>query len=207
MPVKLVFETHSWSTDNDARIASGWNDGQLSERGRALAKELGRRRRGDVVDAIFSSDLQRAVETVVIAFSGVRTPIYFDPRLRECNYGDWNGSQVTNLLGRRRQFITTPYPNGQSYQDVARTMAEFLSEVLRNWAGRSILVIGHAATRWALDVLVNHERLEDLVDAPFDWQAGWTYTLQTDRRTFTSPACGTEPAPDLIRGRRASGGG
>ena len=186
MSVKVVFETHSWSTDNAAGIASGWNGGQLSERGRALAKELGRRRRGDGMDAIFSSDLQRAVETAASAFSGVRIPIYFDPRLRECNYGDWNGTQVANLLGKRRQFITTPYPNGQSYQDVVRAMAGFLSEVVRNWGDGSILVIGHAATRWALDALVNHERLEDLVDAPFSWQEGWTYTLPTDWRPLPS---------------------
>jgi broad specificity phosphatase PhoE len=199
MPVKVIFETHAWSTDNEAGIASGWNGGQLSERGRALAKELGRRRRGDVVDAIFASDLQRAVETVVIAFSGVRVPIYFDPRLRECNYGDWNGTQVANLRGTRRQFITTPYPNGQSYQDVVREMAGFLSDVLRNWAGRSIFVIGHTATRWALDALVNHERLEDLVDAPFNWQAGWTYTLPTDWSatlpSTTGPDVSRSPTP------------
>jgi broad specificity phosphatase PhoE len=195
VPVEVIFETHSWSTDNDAGFASGWNGGHLSEQGRRLAKELGYRHRDDCVDAVFCSDLQRAVETAVIAFSGVRIPIYFEPRLRECNYGDWNGTPVARLRGKRRHFITTPYPNGQSYANVLWGMAEFLSELTRDWDSGRILLIGHAATRWALDNLVNHERLEDLVDAPFNWQPGWTYTLPTDRSETLESTTGPDDLP------------
>jgi hypothetical protein len=52
-------------------------------------------------------------------------------------------------------------------------MAAFLREVTR---GR-LLLIGHSATRWALDALINRQRLEDLVDAPFNWRPGWEYTI------------------------------
>jgi alpha-ribazole phosphatase/probable phosphoglycerate mutase len=41
MVTEIVFETHSWSTDNDRGVATGWLPGRLSERGRALAAELG----------------------------------------------------------------------------------------------------------------------------------------------------------------------
>jgi len=177
--LRIVFETHSWSTDNEAGIATGWKNGQLSERGKILARELGDRRRNDCLDAIFASDLGRAVETVVIAFSNARIPIYFDSRLRECNYGDWNGVPVDTLVGKRRQFIGSPYSNGQSYADVVASMAAFLREVTRDWNGCRLLLIGHSATRWALDALINHERLEDLVDAPFNWRPGWEYTIPT----------------------------
>ena len=175
--LQIVLETHSRSTDNDTAIATGWKNGQLSERGRVLARELGDRRRNDSLDAIFSSDLGRAVETAVIAFSNVRIPTYFDSRLRECNYGDWNGVPVDTLVGKRRQFIGSPYPNGQSYADVLASMAAFLRDVTRDWNGCRLLLIGHSATRWALDALINHQRLEDLVDAPFNWRPGWEYAI------------------------------
>jgi len=42
---------------------------------------------------------------------------------------------------------------------------------------RRILVIGHSATRWALEHLLAGRALEDLVDAPFDWQPGWRYRI------------------------------
>ena len=61
MAVDIVFEAHSMTTDNEAGVATGWLDGQLSEHGRVLATELGRRRRHDGMAAVFTSDLGRAV--------------------------------------------------------------------------------------------------------------------------------------------------
>ena len=45
--IELVYETHSTSTHNEAGIATGWLDGELSESGRRQAEELGARRRDD----------------------------------------------------------------------------------------------------------------------------------------------------------------
>jgi broad specificity phosphatase PhoE len=176
LAVSIIYETHSLSTDNELGIATGWNDGQLSEQGRADAKELGERRVHDGIDAVFASDLGRAVETVKIAFVDSRIPIYLDSRLRECNYGDWNGAPVTRIHSSRSEYIVQPYPNGHSYSDVVRGMATFLND-LANWSGHRVLIVAHAATRWALDHLINGVPLENLVDAPFNWQKGWQYTL------------------------------
>ena len=92
MSVQLVFETHSLSEDNELGLASGWLPGRLSARGRELARELGVRRAGDGLAAVFTSDLRRAVETVEVAFAGSRLPVLMDWRLRECDYGSLNGS-------------------------------------------------------------------------------------------------------------------
>ena len=83
MVVNIVFETHSWSEDNDNGRASGWNHSRLSPKGRALAAELGDRRRNDGISAVFTSDLRRAVETAEIAFASTELPILHDWRLRE----------------------------------------------------------------------------------------------------------------------------
>ena len=91
MAVEIIFEFHSTSTDNEAGIASGWSDPPLSPAGRKQAKELGERRRGERIDAVFCSDLRRAAETGEIAFGGV-APIYGDRRLREFDYGAMTGS-------------------------------------------------------------------------------------------------------------------
>jgi probable phosphoglycerate mutase len=63
MSVDIIFETHSTSKDNERGIATGWLDGRLSEKGRAQACELSRRRREEAVDAVLTSDLRRALET------------------------------------------------------------------------------------------------------------------------------------------------
>jgi broad specificity phosphatase PhoE len=45
--IEVAFETHSISEDNANGIASGWAPSRLSARGRALARQLGERRRHD----------------------------------------------------------------------------------------------------------------------------------------------------------------
>ncbi len=173
MPVEIVFETHAISEDNERGIATGWLPGRLSERGRSLAGDLGARHRDDRFAAVFSSDLGRAVETVAIAFAGTDLPVRADPRLRECDYGRLNGAPVGELAPRSR-FITTPFPGGESYHDVVERVRDFLAD-LAPYEGRRVIVIGHAATRWALEHLLAGRALEDLVDAPFAWQPGWLY--------------------------------
>ncbi len=54
------------------------------------------------VDLIYVSDLARAVETVRIAF-GNKIPVTIDKRLREINYGDFNGKlvEIVNPMNER----------------------------------------------------------------------------------------------------------
>ncbi len=112
MSVQIVFETHSWSEDNDRGIATGWNHGALSPEGQKLAGELGARRRDDGIEVVFTSDLHRAVETAEIAFAGTAVPILKDWRLRECNYGTGNGMPASELHRYKARHVTTAYPAG-----------------------------------------------------------------------------------------------
>jgi broad specificity phosphatase PhoE len=177
MAVELIYETHSISTDNEAGIATGWLPGELSEQGRELAQELGERRRNDGLAAIFTSDLTRAVETAELAFGDQGIPIFQDIRLRECNYGELNGAPVAQVAAERSRRIAVPYPGGQSYQQVVDETRGFLHDLAAEWDGKKVLIIAHSANRWALQHLLDGVALEDLVDAPFQWQEGWPYTL------------------------------
>jgi broad specificity phosphatase PhoE len=177
MAVKIIYETHSTSTDNEAGIATGWLPGQLSEEGRRQAGALGIRRRDDDIAAIYTSDLARAVETAQIAFAGTEIPLFQDARLRECNYGALNGMPVRQLAQERSRHIDDPFPGGQSYQQVVDATRSFLDDLATAWDGRTILIIAHSANKWALDHLLKGVALEDVVAAPFNWQEGWRYFL------------------------------
>jgi len=175
--IEIVFETHSWSEDNDCGIATGWLPGKLSVRGRELAAELGVRRRDDGVSAVFASDLYRSVETAQIAFAGTDLPILLDWRLRECDYGTLNGAPVAEMPQDRRRYLDRPYPGGESWRQAVARAAGFLTGLRSRWEGRRVLVIGHVATRWALGHTLRGVTLEDLVDADFGWREGWEYRL------------------------------
>jgi broad specificity phosphatase PhoE len=175
--VEIVYETHSTSVDNERGVATGWLDGELSETGRENARELGARRRDDGIAVVYCSDLGRAVETAEIAFGGSGIPVRQDRRLRECNYGELNGMPTARLREEVPRRIDMPYPGGESYRDVVERVDDFLGELPPELDGARIVLIGHAATRWALQHLVEGVPLEELVGAPFDWQPGWEYVL------------------------------
>jgi len=143
----VVFETHSTSEHNEAGIATGWLGGALSAAGRAQAVELGDRRRDDGIEAVYASDLWRAVETAAITFDGTEIPLYVDWRLRECDYGDLTGMPRAVLDEQRVRRVAEPWPGGESWRDAVARVSSFLAEV----HGERVLVIGHVATRWALD--------------------------------------------------------
>jgi len=177
MSVEIVFETHSTSRENEHGLAAGWLPGELSDKGRRQAAELGRRRRDGRFDAVFASDLARAAETAQIAFAQGGPPLFLDWRLRECDYGDLNGASSDQVHGRRLDRLDTPYPAGESWRQAVGRVDSFLSEAADLWSGRRILIIGHLATRFAIERRVGGSSLETLLIAPVSWRPGWEYRL------------------------------
>jgi alpha-ribazole phosphatase/probable phosphoglycerate mutase len=45
-----------------------------------------------------------------------------------------------------------------------------------------VLLIGHVATRWALDHLLNGVPLQRLATEEFGWREGWEYLLDEKMR-------------------------
>jgi 2,3-bisphosphoglycerate-dependent phosphoglycerate mutase len=178
--VGVVFETHATSEDNERGIATGWLDGRLSTLGRSQAAELGGRRRDDGIAVVYSSDLGRAVETARIAFDGSGLEVIADARLRECDYGRWNGMPRARLEAERISRIVEPWPGGESWRSAVARVGGFLDDLAAAEDGRRVLLIGHVATRLALDLRAGNGPLATLVAAPFDWRPGWDY--QVDRK-------------------------
>jgi len=176
--VKIIFESHSTTTDNQAHIASGWKDVDLSELGLKQSEELGERSRNRNLDAVFCSDLLRAVHSAKIAFGDTGIPIIKDARLRECNYGDLNGAPSEEVDKEKPQRIAVPFPNGESYQQTTKRMAEFLNDLKKNYEGKTIMIIGHRATQYGLENLINGIPLKVIIPAPWKWQPGWIYNLK-----------------------------
>ena len=175
--IEVVFETHSWSADNERGIATGWLPGALSPRGETLARELGRRRREDGIEAVFCSDLRRAVQTAELAleeWSHDQPPLLLDWRLRECDYGRLNGRPAIEVHAS----VAGPadrFPGGESWRDAVTRVTGMLHDLPTRWDGRRVLVIGHMAVYWALEHVVRGMALDDIGRA-FTWQEGWEYS-------------------------------
>lgn len=174
--VTIVFETHATSEDNEAGLASGWADPPLSRVGENQARVLGERYRGHRFDTVYCSDLARSYRTAELAV-GDAYPIVRDVRLRECNYGALNRAPVAVIEARKPTAIAVPFPDGESYEDTARRMRDFLRELVVR-GEQAVLVIGHRATQYGLEHWISGVSLEAAVTAPWRWQPGWTYELE-----------------------------
>ncbi len=177
--MRVVFETHSTSLDNEAGLASGWFDVGLSTTGEEQARMLGARRRGDHLAVAFCSDLTRSFRTAEIAFGDRSLPIVRDARLRECDYGDLTRRPRSEIEQRRLLHLVDPFPNGESYQQVVDRVAGWLSQAMGQFDAGTVLMIGHRATFYALEHLLKRVTLHEAVTSPWIWQPGWTYHLRS----------------------------
>jgi len=177
--VKIIFETHGTSLDNESGLSSGHHDTDLSKLGEGQARSLGLRYSNTKFSAVFVSDLKRAYRTAEIAFAGRNDiRIIKDPRLRECNYGDLNHHPDIEVAPKKLEHISVPFPRGESYEQSNERIKGFLEELLWNYEDRSVLIIDHQAVRYALECIVNKRTLQDLISESWKWQPGWTYKLK-----------------------------
>jgi broad specificity phosphatase PhoE len=174
--MEIVFEPHATSLDNEAGLASGWNDVPLSPLGEQQATEMGKRYDSQQFGTIFCSDLQRSYITAELAF-GSKYPIVQDKRLRECDYGELTQADKKIMDAEKAQHISQPFPGGESYEQTCARMADFLADLRKNYAGKRVLIIGHRATQYGLEHSILGKPIAEVVTAPWKWQPGWRYEL------------------------------
>jgi broad specificity phosphatase PhoE len=179
----LFYSPHMTSIDNEAGRASGHADVPLSEAGRQRAQGLGRHYATKTLDAVFCSDLQRASATAHIAFAGCDLPFVLDARLREYDYGDMTQYPIAQVEKEFSRRIVEPFPSGESLLMVVQRVGAFLRDVSQQYDGKTILVIGHRATRYGLEYWCGDASLEEIVHTPWEWKEIpiWCYELGADK--------------------------
>ena len=171
------------SIDNEAGRASGHADVPLSEAGQQRALELGRHYATEALDAVFCSDLQRASVTAQIAFAGRGLPLVPDARLREYDYGDMTQYPIAQVEEQFSRRIIEPFPRGESLLMVVQRMGAFLRDVLQQYDGKTIVVIGHRATRYGIEYWCGDASLEEIVRTRWEWREVpiWRYELDANK--------------------------
>ena len=181
MAIKITYFVHGTSVDNEKEISSGWSDAELSGPGVKQSLELKNHIKGKKFDVVFCSDLKRAADSAKLAFEGV-APIIPDTRLRECNYGKYNGQSSSILGPMKAEAVAVRFPGGESYKDVKIRVADFLDFLKKNYDGKSVAIIAHEAPQLALDVLLKGKSWQEALDQNWrktkSWQPGWEYEMK-----------------------------
>jgi len=177
MSVKITYFVHGTTTDNEQHIATGWNQGKLSELGIEQAKKLADLVNEKKFDVVFCSDLKRAVDTANLAFGNSK--IIPDERLRECNYGKLNGASGDEVYAF--PCIEKAFPSGESYPDVEKRIVDFVEMLKKDYEGKHVAVLAHKAPQLAFDVVLKGKTWQQAVDEDWrhtkSWQPGWAYEV------------------------------
>ena len=176
--IKITYFVHGTTFDNENHKSSGWNDAKLSDLGIIQSKDLTKLTADKVFDAVFTSDLSRAIDSAHLAW-GDTYQQYSDKRLRECNYGDLNGEDSDIVEPMQEKSINTPMPNGESYEDVKARVNDFLNSIREDFEGKHIAIVAHKAPQLALDVLLKGMTWDEAFANDWRkkkaWQPGWEY--------------------------------
>ncbi|MDQ5972670.1 MAG: hypothetical protein QG553_829 [Patescibacteria group bacterium] len=176
--ITIYFEPHSTTTDNEAHLASGWNDIDLSDEGVKLLKEQWPERYKDrKIDAIFCSDMQRSYKCGALIAKDKPVPIFIDTRLRECNYGEMTQKDKKLVDAEKAKRISIPFPGGESYEQCMMRMGDFLAMLRSEYEGKTVVIIGHRATQYGLEHHIKGKDILTCVTEPWAYQPGWTYKL------------------------------
>ncbi|MFH0856934.1 MAG: histidine phosphatase family protein [bacterium] len=176
--IKITYFVHGTTIDNENHISSGWSDAELSELGIRQSIELRDQIKDKKFDVVFCSDLKRAAYSAELTF-GDAVEIIKDKRLRECNYGKYNGGPTEIVEPMQEENTINRFPEGESYEDVKNRMSEFLAEIKKNYDGKHIAIVSHKAPQISLDVLLKGKSWEQAFADDWrktkSWQPGWEF--------------------------------
>ena len=91
MATKLLLIRHGESYSNVQKKYSGFQDVDLTKKGMQQAERLAYRLKKTPVDAVYCSDLKRAIHTADIVFGNRNVDMLTSSNLREMNFGIWEG--------------------------------------------------------------------------------------------------------------------
>ncbi len=181
-----MFVYHSISEDNEAKLATGWKDGQLSVLGRTKAEELRSAVLGFQPQLAYCSDLGRAVQTADLLLRDAGISVRFERSLRECDFGRLNGASSAVVHANDLDYLDRRYPAGESYAEAAERTVKFIRETILTDPKQHVLIIGHGVTRWALEQMVSRQPLAVIMarretfrfpDDCNNQGRGWRYAL------------------------------
>ena len=151
--MKLLLIRHGQTDWNIARRFQGHSDIPLNQTGIKQAKALAERLSSQHIDALYSSDLQRALETAKIICKSEWHSylLHSDSRLREINFGSWEGLTYKEikekypaaLAERENDIYKNAPPNGETLEQLCARVQSMLDELYARHKDQAVLIVSH----------------------------------------------------------------
>ena len=159
-PLRLFFIRHGQTEFHENPPFNGWRDARLTDYGRRQLEDVAQSLAGIPFDAVFSSDLSRAVYGGQRLAERLNLPLGIDPKWREMHFGRWEGLTYQDIAAEDRDFAKRifspeggdlPFPGGESSTCFARRVNEALDALRQQYPdGGRVAVVCHGGVCKAL---------------------------------------------------------
>ena len=204
---KLILVRHGRSEWNELGLWTGWTDIPLNDKGRQEAKTTGELLHDIKPDIAFTSNLQRAQETLIIILQVLdiqqRIQIIHAIQLNERNYGDLTGKnkwEIQKQLGmdeflKIRRSWDHPIPNGESLKDVYnRVVPYYEKEIVPHLkVGQNVIIAAHGNSIRALMKYLEKISDSDISNVEIATGEAHVYTIHADGKVESKEVLGAHP--------------
>ena len=181
---------HGETVANVNCVIQGQSDVPLSPAGEEQAKLLAQRWRDRRFDAVYSSDLSRALRTAELIAPGM-TPIP-TPELREMDLGAWVGHTTFDIAERcpeewrafRSCSVDCRATDGESRRELLERITRFFRTAAARHEGENVLVVTHGGALRAFFLMLMGGSLNAGALLPSTGNTGIStvrYEAETDR--------------------------
>jgi len=146
----LLLVRHGLTAHTGHRL-SGWIPGiHLDERGRVEAEDVARRLEPVPLDAVYSSPIDRALETARPTAKAKRLRIRTREDFGEVRYGDWEGRRLDVLVKNKLwpQLMASPgsirFPGGEALRETQARAVNGVEALRADHDRRAVAVFTHA---------------------------------------------------------------
>ncbi len=145
----ILLARHGQSDWNASRRWQGHADRPLTELGREQSRALAARLAHIELDAVCSSDLQRAAETAAAVAEDQGLDVVELPELREVDVGSWSGltrddAETRFPAGFARWREGYPgWEDGESYEQMTARVLDAVFRLARDHEGGRVLIVSH----------------------------------------------------------------
>ena len=161
--MKLYLVRHGETELNVKKVYYGSTDCELTEKGKEQAVSLKTAFASVPLDLVLGSPLKRAKTTVDLILGEKEVPRLEDDRLKELDFGGWEGKSYTELQGDPlyeqwcREWKTTCPPRGECFLDLAHRVRSFYGDLLKREEERVLIVAHHAVLQQLMACLLEAE--------------------------------------------------
>ncbi len=173
---ELILIRHGKTDWNNEKRYQGQQDLPLNAEGIRQAHQLAEQLCGSNLEAVYTSDLQRACQTASIIAEALDLSPIPDPRLREINHGKWEGMLYDDISARfpeeYARFQTDPAhaaaPGGEQIACVQLRVDHALYDIASRHPAGSAAVVSHGLALATILAMKNDFSLERV----FEWIPG-----------------------------------